>query len=132
MPILPETEIIHPELGSICFDDGKSDPTIAGSKDEKPMWVCRKSEWYPDFEIYLPGGRKSPLNLDRGIAALRHRAQIEAEGKSLVKGNVELNWIDLTATPSLVAFYDKDHIYDLWKGQLTPDWRVKELTRSSC
>ena len=131
MPIIPETEIIHPELGSIRFDDGVSDPKVAGGADSQSKWVCRPDGWDGDFEIYLPGGPDSPRDMERAIEALSHRAKINLEGRALGDGDIELSWIDLTSEPPSAAFPDNDQIYVLWTGSLDEDWKIQNFNRGN-
>jgi hypothetical protein len=132
MPINPSTEIIHPELGPIRFENGEAIPNVAGSKRHKPQWVCRPDGWDNwGFEIYIPGDSKSPELLDRAIAALRHRQQIESEGIQLSRANIELAWIDVTVDPATVAFPSNDDSYEIWRGQLDENWRIINLVEGA-
>jgi hypothetical protein len=132
MSINPNTEITHPELGPIRFDDGKPNPVIAGSRETAPMWVCRPEGWNSNgFEIYLPGTPSSPQNLERAVLAVRHREQIEAEGRRLSNSNVRLAWIDMMTDPPSVAFPDEDHVYVIWKGWLDDRLQVRELKQAN-
>lgn len=129
MPINDETEILHPELGSIRFDDGRCDPTVAGGRDTKPMWVCRPDGWDSDFEIYIPGPADTPDDLARAIEVFSRRDQIHREVVSLGDGDIELNWIDLTTEPPSVGFPDSENIYVLWRGMLTNDWKISSCSK---
>jgi len=131
MPIIAETEIIHPELGSIRFDDGKHDPNVAGGDDSQPKWVCRPDGWEDDFEIYLPGEGDSPRDLVRAAEALSRREEINLEGRALGDGDIELSWIDLTSEPPSVAFPDNDQVYVLWTGSLNEDWKIENFTQGN-
>jgi hypothetical protein len=132
MPIT-SLKVVHPELGSICFDDGKAIPDIAGSKDRPAKWVCFPEAGSRDteFEIYLPGDSSGPRDLERAISALRHRKRIESAGRRLSASNVSLAWIDLTTDPPNVGFPDDEHIYVIWRGDLNDQWRIENLERGS-
>ena len=132
MPIITETEIIHPELGSIRFDDGVSEPKVAGDADFQPRWVCRPDGWDSDFEIYIQGGCDSPHDLERAVDALSRCGRINSEGRGLGSGNIELGWIDLISEPPSVAFPDSEHIYVLWTGSLSEDWKIRSFTQGNC
>ena len=131
MAIIAKTEIIHPRLGSIRFDDGKCDPTAAGCDDSNPKWVCRPDGWEGEFEIYLPGGPNAPSDLARAVEALLHRDEINIEGRELAGSDVELSWIDLTSEPASVGFPDNEHVYVLWTGSLSEGWKIQELSRGN-
>jgi hypothetical protein len=90
MPFLAETEIKHPQLGSIVFDDGKCDPSFAGVPVSDPKWVCRPDGWDSDFEIYIPDEDGAPGDLNRATEALERRDKINSEGRSLGEGNIGL------------------------------------------
>jgi len=126
--IVPRSERLHPELGSIFFDDGKAIPGVAGAKDGAPMWIC-----WPDgsadseLEFYLPGDALGPQSLERAVAAVQHRARIEAEGRRLSGSNVSLAWIDFTTDPPRVAFPDNDHDYVIWKGWLDENLAIRDF-----
>ena len=129
MAIVHSSEFQHPLLGRVWYDDGKRDPTIAGSLEHPQQWICRPRGWEESgMEIYLPGDASAPANLEAGLEALRHAAEIDAAGRRLADGNVELGWIDLTANPPSVGFPDLDHIYVLWTGKLDSDWKIRNLT----
>jgi hypothetical protein len=129
MAINPKKEITHPELGAIHFRDDESPPNF--SIERAPKWVCRPDNGDPDFEIYLPGDAHAPQAIDQAIVALHHRKQIETEGKNLSASNVYLAWIDLTIDPPGVAFPDNDHIYVIWKGRLSDEFRIKEFKQEA-
>lgn len=133
MSISPSTEIIHPELGAIRFDDGKKSIPGLATKDKAPKWVCHPDGWRSDsdFEIYLPGDALAPKNLDRALAAFRRRAQLEEEGKELSSANVSLAWIDLTTDPPSIAFPDNDHVYVIWKGSLNENLQIGALKQEA-
>ena len=126
MPINPEKQMTHPELGPIHFYDGKS-PSNFSIKSTTPKWICRPDNGDPDFEIYLPGDAHAPQIVDQAAAALHHRKQIEAQGKSLSASNVYLAWIDLTTAPPTVAFPNNEHIYVIWKGRLSDEFQIKDF-----
>ncbi len=131
MAILCDTEIVHPELGPIRFDNGKADPDISGSVDSDPAWVCRPDGWDSDFEILIPGDVNAPCMLDVAINAFKHRKEIETEGKNLGTGNIEIAWIDLTRTPPIASFSDNDEIYVLWTGLLNSQWKIVQFTKGN-
>jgi len=131
MTIQRASEIQHPCLGPIRFEDGSADPEVAGSQISDRMWVCRPDGWMTDFEIYLPGDELGPQNLAAGEKALRARDRIETEGKSIAGQNVELGWIDLTRTPPEVAYPSLKDPYEIWKGILGDGWEVIDLSEET-
>jgi hypothetical protein len=131
MPVDPNTEFTHPELGLMRFDDGKPIPGFGPLKNATPQWLCRPDGWNSDFEILLPGNAQSPQAIDQAAAALRHRNQIEKEGKNLSTSSAYLLWIDLTEEPPIVAFVDDNDIYVIWKGRLDDEFRIKDFKQGS-
>ena len=131
MSINPSTEILHPDLGPIRFDDGKVTPPIAAAKDTAPKWVCRPDGWDSEFEIYVPGNSRSPQDLERAVVAVRHREHIEAEGKRLSASNVYLSWIDMTTDPPSAAFLHENQVYEIWRGRLDNKFQVRELKKGA-
>lgn len=125
MAITTDTELIHEQLGSIRYDDGKHDPQVAGMRDTTPKWVCRPDGWDASgFEIYLPGTADAPLHLSQALAVLQHRSQIEQEGQALSSQELELAWVDLTTSIPTAAFINAEEVYILWKASLDKDWKI--------
>jgi hypothetical protein len=131
MPIDPDTEITHPELGPIRFDDGKPKPGFGPAKNPRSQWICRPDGWDSDFEICLPGDARAPQAVDQAVAALHDRKLIEAEGKGLSNPNAYLFWIDLTIDPPGVAFRDDNQVYVIWKGRLDKEFRIKDFQQEA-
>ena len=94
------------------------------------MWVCRPKGWR-ELEIYLPGDETAPEKIEDALNVLRHALEIDRKGRSLAGEDLELNWIDLTKDPPVVAFPGNEDIYDLWEGVLDEKYEIRGFRRGT-
>ncbi|MEM7346880.1 MAG: hypothetical protein AAF485_21790 [Chloroflexota bacterium] len=132
MPILPETEQLHPVLGPIRFDDGKPLPNDKASKQTATQWVARPHGWYNDtIEFYLDGDEKNPTqaSLQRAVKVFGLIETITEQAKALLPGvDIELSWVDCQSDIVEVVFFEDVYIYALRRGILDKNYELQELS----